>query len=203
MHTSDMMNKGAFPELMSERLDLCEITRDHVGWYLEHFSIPEIAIGQGFPPPRDIEAAKEELDRYIVGLFEEGNGYRWGIRLKGQEEIIGSVGFYAWDKDENRAKMGYDLRPTHWRKGIMKEALGRALGFGFENMGLNRIEVTIMATNLRSIGLVTRLGFTREGILREFSKQEGKYVDEHVFSILKRDWRAGQSRPVVVQNLVP
>ncbi len=186
------VNGQAFPELTTERLELCEITREHAEWYLEHFSIPEIVIGQGFPPPKDLEAAREELEQYIVGLFEKGLGYRWGVRLKGQKDIIGSLGFYSWDTDNDRAKMGYDLRPAHWGKGLMKEALDRVVRFGFEDMNLNRIEVTIMETNHRSISTAIRLGFVREGILRQFSKSDGKYLDEHIFSMLRRDWLADQ-----------
>ena len=182
------MDRPKFPELSTERLELCEIKREHVGWYLEHFSIPEIVIGQGFPPPKGFEGAKEELEQYIVGLFESGLGYRWGIRLKGHSDIVGSLGFYSWERDNCKAKMGYDLRPAHWGKGIMSEALERAIRFGFEDMGLNRIEVTIMETNNRSMSLATRLGFVREGILREYSKADGEYVNEHVFSMLRKDW---------------
>lgn len=189
------MPEKKFPELTTERLELCELTREHVGWYFDHFSIPEIAVGQGFPPPRDIEGAREELEQYIVGLFEKGLGYRWGIRMKGQEDIIGSVGFYAWEKEHEKARMGYDLRPAYWGKGIMREALERAIRFGFEDMGLNRIEVTVMDTNERSIALANKLGFSEEGVLREFSKAEGRFVDEHVFSLLRRDWTAGRRKP--------
>lgn len=189
------MTSAPFPQLTTERLELCEITRDHAAWYLEHFSIPEIAAGQGFPPPKDIEAAKEELEQYIVGLFESGQGYRWGIRLKGQKDIIGSVGFYAWDKEAEKAKMGYDLRPAYWRKGIMTEALSRAIRFGFDEMKLNRIEVTAMETNPASIALVESVGFVKEGVLREWSRYNGKLIDEHVFSLLRSDRAAPVTNP--------
>lgn len=182
------MNWNDFPKLLTERLELCAITRDHAEWYLEHFSIPEIAVGQGFPPPKDLEAAKGELDEYIVGLFEKGLGYRWGMRLKDTQDIIGSIGFYSWDKEHDKAKMGYDLRPEYWGRGLMREALERTIQFGFDVMKLNRIEISVLATNSRSIGLVSRLGFVREGVMREFSKIDGAYVDEHVFSMLRRDW---------------
>lgn len=194
IHGFTAMDMKAFPELTTERLELCRITQDHAQWYLEHFSVPEIVEGQGFPPPKDLEAAKEELEQYIIGLFESGQGCRWGIRLKGEEEIIGSVGFYSWDKDHDRAKMGYDLKPPHWGKGIMKEALERVIRYGFEEMALNRVEVTIMETNPRSIALATTVGFVEEGVLREFSKADDRYLDEHVFSLIRRDWEAYRNR---------
>lgn len=189
------MDGSIFPELTTERLELCEITREHAEWYLRHFSIPEVVIGQGFPPPKDLAAAKEELELYIVGMFEKGQGYRWGVRLKGERDIIGSIGFHNWDKGHDKAKMGYDLRPEHWGKGIMREALERTVRFGFEEMGLNRIEVSVLATNPRSMALVSRLGFVREGVLRDFSKIDGVYTDEHVFSLLGEDWRRMHDGP--------
>ncbi|MDH3365893.1 MAG: GNAT family N-acetyltransferase [Thermoplasmata archaeon] len=184
------MNDKRFPELSTERLELCEITSSHVDWYFEHFNTPEIIAGQGFPGPSNLEAAKEELDRYIVGLFKEGGGFRWGIRLMGESEIIGSAGFYSWDKENAKADMGYELRPPYWGKGIMKEALERIVTFGFEEMGLNRIKVTIMSNNPRSMGLIEKVGFRREGIMKDYSKFEGEYTDEHFFAMLKRDWLA-------------
>lgn len=192
------MDWHEFPVLNTERADLCAITRDHAEWYLGHFSIPEIVVGQGFPPPKDLEAARQELEQYITGLFEKGLGYRWGIRLKGTDDIIGSVGFYAWDKEHDKAKMGYDLRPEHWGRGLMREALERTVRFGFEEMGLNRIEISVLATNPRSIALATRLGFVRDGVMREFSKIGGVYVDEHFFSMLKREWSNRPSGRTVV-----
>ena len=100
---ADRMDAKRFPELSTDRLDLCEITRAHVDWYFEHFNTPEIIAGQGFPGPVDMEAAKNELEQYIVGLYEGGRGYRWGIRLKGESEVIGSVGFYSWDRENAKA----------------------------------------------------------------------------------------------------
>jgi ribosomal-protein-alanine N-acetyltransferase len=174
--------------LSTGRLELCEITRKHVDWYFEHFNTPEIIAGQGFPGPDNLETARKELDQYIVGLYEGGHGFRWGIRLKGESEMVGSLGFYSWDKENAKAEVGYDLKPAYWRRGIMKEALERIVGFGFEDMGLNRMQVTIMSSNPGSMTLIEKIGFKREGILRDYSKFEGKYTDEHVFSMLKREW---------------
>jgi len=179
-----------FPELETERLVLGEITKGHDEWYLRHFSIPEIVDGQGFDAPKDIEAAREELDKYIVGLFREGDGIRWGIRLKNETEFVGSAGFYSWDKHSRRARMGYDLRPERWGNGLMTEAMRRIIRYGFEDMDLNRIEVTIMATNERSIAMAERLGFKREGVMREYSVWKGAFVDEYPYSILASEWRS-------------
>ncbi len=70
----------------------------------------------------------------------------------------------------------------------MKEALRAIIAFGFERMGLNRIEALVPAYNSRSIGLAESLGFKKEGVLRERSYFAGKYSDDVCFSLLRREW---------------
>jgi len=184
-----------FPELETERLRLREITMDDAEWLLEHFSTPEIAWGQGHPAPRGIEGAREELARYIVDLFAQGKGLRWGIALEGADALIGSAGLYDWDREIGSAELGYDLDPRHWGHGIMTEALTAILGFAFEAMRLDRIQVLAMPRNERSLRLVERLGFTREGLLRHHGRDEtGAVCDDVILSLLRDEWGATAMR---------
>jgi RimJ/RimL family protein N-acetyltransferase len=45
------------------------------------------------------------------------------------------------------------------------------------------------------MALAERVGFVREGVMREYSRFDGEYVDEHVFAILRSDWAAGRDHP--------
>ncbi len=184
------MEKTKFPELETERLVLRQITMDDLDFYMKHFSKREIVEGSGFPAPENEESARGELLRYIINLYNEGGGFRWGISERGQARLIGTCGFYAWDKDAKKAQIGYDLDPEFWGKGIMKEALSEMFKFGFEEMKLNRIQCLIMPENRRSIGLVRSLGFKEEGLLRENSIFEGRFRDDVAFSLLKKEWAA-------------
>ena len=179
-----------FPELETKRLLLREIKSSEVKWYLEHFSRKEIVEGQGFPAPEGVKGAREELDQYIVGLFRSRTGFRWGIQLKGQKGLIGSLGFYRWEKPYgHKAHMGYDLDIDYWGRGIMTEAMTRVIDFGFSKMKLTRIELTVMRCNKRSVRLARRLGFKREGILRQYGFNEKmELVDEELYSMLRSDW---------------
>jgi len=183
-----------FPALETDRLTLREMTYDDLDFYYRHFSIREIVEGSGFPAPKTLEDAKHELDLYVIDLFREGKGFRWGIALKRQKQLIGTCGFYNWVKDAKKATIGYDLNPAHWSKGIMKEALSEMIRFGFEELGLNRIQCTILPENVRSTKLVLDLGFTKEGVLRENAFFEGKYQDDVVFSLLRHEWSGGRSK---------
>ncbi|MCU0851969.1 MAG: GNAT family N-acetyltransferase [Thermoplasmata archaeon] len=179
-----------FPELRTRRLMLREIKASDAQWYLDHFSRKEIVEGQGYPPPDGIRGAKEELERYILGIFRDRSGFRWGIQLKGRKGIIGSLGIYDWEKPYgHKAKMGYDLVMEHWGEGIMTEAAIAAIDFAFSKMNLTRIELTVMRGNRRSINLARRLGFKREGIVRQYGFNEKmELVDEELYSLLRSDW---------------
>jgi ribosomal-protein-alanine N-acetyltransferase len=185
-----------FPELKTNRLVLREFTMKDAEWYLRHFSTREIFESSGFPAPNGIKCARAELKEYMVDLFKERNGFRWGIEAKDEGKLIGSVGFYKWAKPSGHmAEMGYDLDPKYWHRGIMAEAMHTVIDFGFKRMKLNRIYVTIMPRNRRSLKLVKRLGFTKEGVLRESGLDENmKPTDEVIYSLLKRDWAKARSQ---------
>jgi ribosomal-protein-alanine N-acetyltransferase len=185
----------AFPELKTARLRLREITMDDADWFLAHFSAPEVVYGQGFPAPDGIEGAREGLARYVVDLFARRQGLRWGICLRGDDALIGSAGFYDWDRKVGSAELGYDLAPAHWGKGIMAEALRAILDYAFATMELNRVQVLVMPRNERSLRLAARLGFVREGVLRDHGVDEtGATCDDAVLSLLRREWQAAAVR---------
>ena len=191
MHERDRAREfPKFPKLETERLLLREITSEDAAWYFRHFSTKEIVTGQGFPAPRSLQEARKELKIYFVHVFNSRSGFRWGIELKGQKGLVGSAGFYKWQKPEGlQAELGYDLDPGCWGKGIMTEALNAVVDFGFRRMKLRRIEVLIMKRNRRSARLVRRIGFVREGTLREHGVDENmKIVDDVLYSMLRKDW---------------
>jgi len=120
--------------------------------------------------------------------MQENKGIRWGIIIRGGDGLVGTCGYYDWNKTSHRAEIGYDLEPAQWGKGIMAEALRAVLRYGFEEMGSNRIQAIIDSENVRSIKLVERLGFKREGVLRQNSYFRGRFRDEVCFSLLKEEW---------------
>jgi ribosomal-protein-alanine N-acetyltransferase len=66
------------------------------------------------------------------------------------------------------------------------------LGYGFETMKLNRVEALIDPINVASIRLVEGLGFRREGVLRENTHFRGRFIDDAVYALLAREWRAAR-----------
>lgn len=185
-----------FPEIRTKRLVLRQPTMKDVEWYHEFFSRPEIVWGGGEAGPRDRRVARKEFKVYLTDLYLKRRGFRWIITLKGDGRPIGSLGYYKWDRSRSyQAEMGYDLAKEHWGKGIMTEAMKAVIDFGFERMELNRIEVYIMPRNRRSVKLVKRLGFKKEGLLRQrYFDEFGNFTDDILFSMLRVDWKALSSR---------
>lgn len=188
------LNRGStarFPVLRTRRLVLRQVTMKDAPWYFEHFNTKEIVEGQDHGGPRDLNEARAELKLYFLDNFRRRSGVRWGITLKGDDKLIGSAGFYKWIQPERyQAEMGYDLNPAFWGMGIMAEALGAIIQYGFDQMGLHRIEVLISHHNKRSQTLIRRLGFKREGVLRDHYFVEGRFSDDVIFSLLKEEWKA-------------
>jgi len=179
---------GRFPVLSTKRLVLREVNAKDVAWYFRHYNTWKIADGQECPGPKDMKDARHGVKFYFTDSFRNGTGIRWGITLKGSDELIGSTGFYKWDKRTSQVETAYDLDPKHWEKGIMTEAMTAAIDYAFGTMKVNRNEALVSPRNKDSLTLVRRLGFRREGTLREHDVYNGKFTHDFLLALLKRDW---------------
>ena len=143
-----------------------------------------------FDAPENIEKAGQELLEFCIKPFEENKGIRWGIILKVETELAGTIGYHQWVKAGGyRARVGYDLAATHRRRGIVTEALLAVLRYGFETMRLNKVEACTDSRNVASMRLLGKLGFHQDGVLRENTYYHGRFTDEAIFSLLASEWR--------------
>ncbi|CAG0972607.1 diamine N-acetyltransferase [Burkholderiales bacterium] len=92
------------------------------------------------------------------------------------------------------AYLGYYAFAPHAGLGYMTEAFALALDHAYARLGLHRVEANVQPTNRRSIALVTRVGFTREGYSRRYIKIAGRWRDHLRFAMLAEDWRALKRR---------
>jgi ribosomal-protein-alanine N-acetyltransferase len=124
-------------------------------------------------------------------LAEAGANLRrhWALELDGR--VVGLMGLHSWHPGHRRAELGYDLARAHWGRGYASEAARAVLRFGFTAMRLHRVQARTIAANHRSVRLLTSLGFTREGTLRDYSlEDDGRYHDSAVFGLLRPQWLA-------------
>ena len=142
--------------------------------------------------------SREELDLALTLRQEDYAARRaicWGIALKDSDILIGSCGFHHFDEGHFRAETGYILNRAYWGQGIMAEALTAIISYGFDEMGLRRIEAIIDIANERSKGVLLKLGFQYEGNLRQRYRIGDRFEDEHYFGLLRDEWLARQNAP--------
>lgn len=172
-----------FPELETERLFLREIVNEDALAIFNCFSNSEVTRYYGQEALTSLEDAREFVD-YFAGIYKEKRGIRWGIQIKGQESIIGTIGLNAWSRKHKRAEIGYELHPQHWRKGYAYEAASKIIAYGFNELELTRIGAVVFTENNASDRLLSKLGFEKEGLLRNYMYQGGLPHDTHVYSLL-------------------
>jgi ribosomal-protein-alanine N-acetyltransferase len=176
-----------FPTLHTERLDLVEILQSHRSDFYEIFKDERAAVYYNILPFKKEEEAQKYIS-WFRARYKDGAGLRWGIRLKGGDSsLIGTAGFNNYQKN-HRANIGYDLHVDHWNKGYITEALSEIVGFGFESLGINRIEAEVMQGNIASEKVLQKLGFTKEGVLRDWMYWNNTHYDMTMFSLLKREF---------------
>ncbi|MRG87630.1 GNAT family N-acetyltransferase [Salinibacillus xinjiangensis] len=134
-----------------------------------------------------LEDAEREI-HWHHSIYNQRKGVRFGIIDKKTNKLIGTCGFVDYDDKNKSAEIGYDLSIEYWGKGIMTEVGREVIRFAFEKMELNRIEAKFDAPNKASKGLLIKLGFQKEGVLREYFWNEHKPIDVEVYSLLNREF---------------
>lgn len=172
------------PTLETKRLLLREITKDDANSIFSCFSNEDVTRYYGQETLNNIEQAEAFVD-FFANSYKEKRGVRWGIELKGYQGIIGTMGFNAWSPKHKRAEIGYEIHPEHWRKGYTFEAISKVIQYGFNEFDLTRIGAVVFMENEASIKLLTKAGFEKEGILRDYMYQNGEAYDAYVYSIIK------------------
>jgi [ribosomal protein S5]-alanine N-acetyltransferase len=109
--------------------------------------------------------------------------------------LLGSVGLHAIDPATGRCAAGYWVTEAARRRRVASRALGLLCGFGFDQIGLRRIELWIEPQNTGSIGVAEAVGFVREGLLRSFMVVGGRRRDMLMYSLLAEDGHDGRRSP--------
>lgn len=177
-----------FPTIETDRMMLQNVKHHHTDFIFDHFSDERVC-------EYLYDEAKFTDRSHATALVEwysnpESKGYnRWILEKKEEGGLpIGTCGFHAWDRINHTIEIGYDLYPSYWGKGYMKEALVAVINSGFQHMSLNRIQAFVALKNERSASLLETLGFIQEGVWREKHFFEGVHYDHYMYSLLRKEW---------------
>ena len=179
------------PELTTPRLTLRRMmVVDYEDMY-EYACRQDVTKYLTWRPHPDREYTREYLqylgNRYAAGMF-----YDWAVIYEPDCKMVGTCGFTSFNCSSDSAEVGYVLNPEYWGKGIATEALTRVLEFGFEELGLHRIEAKFIQENERSRRVMEKVGMTFEGVMREGMLIKGSYQSIGICSILRHEWQNRQ-----------
>lgn len=182
------MDWNNLPIIKTSRLCLRPISAADVDEFYAIYSNPEVMRYWSTPPLPNREAALSLISEIHVG-FKRQELLKWGIALRADDKLIGSVTLFHPDFTHRRVELGYALGRVHWGKGYMQETLKGVLNYAFETLNFHRIEADVDPRNTASIKTLERLGFQREGYLRERWQVNGEIQDALFYGLLKPDWQ--------------
>jgi [ribosomal protein S5]-alanine N-acetyltransferase len=119
----------------------------------------------------------------------KGDKLNLAITLRENGTLVGGVGLEIRDWDNGHGWTGYWLVPQYWHKGYGSEAASAVCQLAFQRLKLHRIDAAVFEFNTRSMKLLQRLGFKREGKKREILRRGGRWYDEVAFGLLAEDFR--------------
>ncbi|MFI7387209.1 GNAT family N-acetyltransferase [Streptomyces sp. NPDC049813] len=122
-------------------------------------------------------------------LAEEGAGARVAVERVADGGFAGWAGLVEWDPVHRSASLGYVLDEAMWGRGYATEAAHALLRWAFDALDLNRVQAEVDTRNAASARVLEKLGFVREGTLREDCVVDGEVSDSWIYGLLRQEWQ--------------
>jgi len=183
-----------FPRLETPQLILNEIKAEDLQEYFKIYSDVEVMRGWGTAKHESIAETRDLIHQHQSN-YESGVALRWGIYEKATGRLVGDAGFWRFVPVRSRGELGAKLAKELWGKSLMVEALNAVIAFAYQDLKLHSIEGNLDPENQKSLKFVEKLGFVREGYVREHmdAPKEKIYKDTILFSLLEKDWKASRA----------
>ena len=121
---------------------------------------------------RSIDDLQANFDDYASA--DASSSMRLAVVLRDGGQLVGTIGLNAISLQHRTAEIAYDLSPAVWGKGVATSVVNSVVGWGFQRLGLLRIQATVLESNARSIRVLERCAFEREGYLRCYRQIRGR-----------------------------
>lgn len=180
------------PELTTERLRLRPVAERDEEAVTALMTDPVVLRYWDSPPWRD----SSPFARFVDGsrrLADEGSGVRLVVEGLADGRFVGWCGLSSYDPDFRSVELTYVLAREAWGRGCATEAVGALLGWAYETLDLNRVHAVTDTRNAASDRVLAKLGFVREGTMREDCVVDGVVSDSWVYGLLRRDWSSARS----------
>ncbi|HMJ09259.1 MAG TPA: GNAT family protein [Pyrinomonadaceae bacterium] len=133
-----------------------------------------------------VESARFFIQNNLKSLSENGS---FGLLIKFDGRLAGSIGFHDLDKVNRSAHIGYWIAKDFEGRGIMTRCCRVLIGHLFHDFDLNRVQINCNVENTRSRAIPERLGFKLEGVHRQVEWLNGQFGDWAVYAMLQKEWK--------------
>lgn len=176
----------------TERLTLQPLKPGDANALLAIFSNTQVMKYWNTPPWTSLNDAIDFINQSEADMRDQ-QSLTLGIYLKDTGQLLGKCLLFSYSQQSRRAEIGFGLGHEYWGKGYITEA-GRALiDYSFTTLGLRRIEAEIDPDNAGSAKALEKLGFVREGLLRQRWEINGVVSDSALYGLLAQGWCEGTS----------
>jgi len=180
------------PVLQGPRVRLRALAPADVPALFAVYSDPGVMRYWSNAPYTNIEQAQAKFAELDRGN-RAGEFFAWAIAHNRDDAMLGTCSLFEISQPHRRASLGYALGSAHWGNGYALEAARLAIAHAFVTMALHRLEADVDPRNTPSLRLLDRLGFMREGLLRERWYVAGETQDSLLCGLLARDYAAAAS----------
>jgi RimJ/RimL family protein N-acetyltransferase len=175
--------------MATERLILRRFRTSDVETLAEYRSDPEVARYQSWDTPFPLNKAAVAVQNFAASSPDQPGWFQYAIEHTAERVLIGDVAVRLHD-NLKQAEIGFTLATAYQKMGFATEAVSAVLDRLFRLQGLHRVMGECDARNAPSAALMERLGFTREGLLRQQTFIKGEWTDDLLFGILAPEWLA-------------
>ncbi len=175
------------PFLIGNKIYLRPLEREDAPHCLAWFNHPEITRALLIYRPINLRAEEEFIDKALHNEHE----LALGIAIRDTDRLIGGTGLHQIDFKDRRAGFGISIgEKEEWGKGYGTEVTRLMVQYAFETLNLHRVWLHVYEYNQRGLRTYEKVGFQKEGILRQDTYREGRYWDTIVMAILREEWDA-------------
>lgn len=144
------------------------------------------------PPWTDRDRVQEFLDR-SRHLPEDGSGARLAVDSLVDGTFLGWCSLTGWNQDFRSAGLGFCFTQEAWGQGYATETARAVLQWAYAALDLNRVQAEADTRNAACARVLEKVGFVREGTLRQDCIVNGDMSDSWVYGLLRSDWEASVS----------
>ncbi|OWV28986.1 GNAT family N-acetyltransferase [Halomonas campaniensis] len=175
-----------YPVIETKRLKLRPLLLSDSKSLLEIFSDPAVMKYWNTAPWMGMQDALDFVNSSNDSMRRQ-ESLVLGVCLKSTGELAGKCMLFSYDRNSRRAEIGFGLGSSFWGKGYINEAGEALIQYGFNTLGLRRIEAEIDPDNHSSAQALKKLGFSQEGLLRQRWEIDGVVSDSALYGRLVSD----------------